>query len=361
MKTAPAVGRRRAALAPEQIALRKRYIAATLVTCIVVTMVAATIHVVELGSNRMEEMRSKASYDLKEMEGKIRAAGEDITRSQFAKKGSTAATNRYTVAEVEAMLTPEQWRELDALVIIPENEFLMGSDRERDDAYNRPQRKISVQAYMIDKYPVTNAQYARFVASGHRAPLNWKEGRIPAGTAMHPVTMVSWYDAVSYAKWAGKRLPTEAEWEKAARGTDGRRWPWGNQMDPTRLNTYYSVGSTTPVTAYPSGASPYGVFDMAGNVNQWIADDFKPYPGTHAPAEVFRAKIAQASSAADRAMKVVDLVITDKPYKVLRGGSWKGDPFSTSSYHRNFSWPYYASDFFGFRCAKDVDGASIGK
>lgn len=353
----PVVGRRGGALAPEQITSRKRYIAATLVTCIVVTMVAATLHVVELGSNRMEEMRSKASYDLKDMHTKIRAAGEDITRSQFAKKGTAAAVARYTPAEVEAMLTPEQWRELNSLVTVPEDEFLMGSDRERDDAYNRPQRKVSLKTYLIDKYPVTNAQYARFVAAGHRPPLHWKEGRIPAGTRLHPVTMVSWYDAMSYAKWAGKRLPTEAEWEKAARGTDGRRWPWGDLMDPTRLNTYYSIGSTTPVTAYPSGASPYGAFDMAGNVNQWTTDDFKPYPGTNAPAEVFKAKIAQVNSAGDRAMKVVDLVVTDKPYKVLRGGSWKSDPFSASAYHRNFSWPHYASDFFGFRCAKDVDGA----
>lgn len=349
---------RGAVLAPEQIATRKRYIAATLVTCIVVTLVAATIHVVELGSNRMEEMRSKASYDLKDMHSKIRAAGEDITRSRLEIKSAATAV-KYTPAEVEAMLTAEQWHELDSLVEVPEGVFLMGSDRARDDAQNRPQHKITVKAFMMDKYPVTNVQYARFVAAGHRPPLHWKNGRIPLGTEMHPVTMVSWYDAMSYAKWAGKRLPTEAEWEKAARGTDGRRWPWGDKMDPTRLNTYYSVGSTTPVTAYPAGASPYGAFDMAGNVSQWTADDFKPYPGTEAPAEVFMAKIPQTNSTVDRAMKVVDLVVTDKPYKSLRGGSWKGDPFSTSTYHRNFSWPHYASDFFGFRCVKDVD--DVGK
>ena len=102
MKTVPAVGRRRAALAPEQLALRKRYIAATLVTCIVVTMVAATMHVVKLGSNRMEEMRSKASYDLTEMEGKIRAAGEDITRSQFAKKGTALSWSFEPLVSINA-------------------------------------------------------------------------------------------------------------------------------------------------------------------------------------------------------------------------------------------------------------------
>lgn len=342
-------------VAPGQIAIRKRYIAATLVSCIALTMIFATLHVVKLGSNRMEDMRSKASYDLKEMNSKIRAAGEDITLNARRAKEGPVAVAVYTSAEVEGLLTPEQWREVDATILIPAGEFLMGTDRERDDMQNRPQHRVELKAYLIDKYPVTNAQYARFVAAGHRPPLNWRKGRIPEGTELHPVTMVSWFDAVRYAKWAGKRLPTEAEWEKAARGVDGRRWPWGDKMDPTRLNTYYSVGSTTPVTAYPSGAGPYGLLGMAGNVSQWVEDDLLPYKGSDAPEDVFKAKIAQINSAADRSLKVVDLVSTEKRYKVLRGGSWKSDPFSTSTYHRNFSWPYAASDFFGFRCAKDVD------
>lgn len=339
---------------PGQIAIRKRYIAATLVSCVALTMIFATLHVVKLGSNRMADMRSKASYDLKEMHSKIRAAGEDITlNKRRASEGAVAVA--YTPAEVEALLTPEQWREVDSTILIPAGEFVMGTDRERDDVQNRPQHRVVLRPYLIDKYPVTNAQYARFVAAGHRPPLNWRKGRIPEGAELHPVTMVSWFDAVSYAKWAGKRLPTEAEWEKAARGVDGRRWPWGDKMDPTRLNTYYSVGSTTPVTAYPSGASPYGVLGMAGNVSQWVENDLLPYAGSDAPEDVFKAKIAQINSAADRSLKIVDLVPTEKRYKVLRGGSWKSDPFSTSTYHRNFSWPYAASDFFGFRCAKDAD------
>ena len=342
-------------VAPGQIAIRKRYIAATLVSCIALTMVFATLHVVKLGSNRMEDMRSKASYDLKEMNSKIRAAGEDVTLRARRAKEAPVAEAAYTAAEVEGLLTPEQWREVDSTILIPAGEFLMGTDRERDDVQNRPQHRVALKGYLFDKYPVTNAQYARFVAAGHRPPLNWRKGRIPEGAQLHPVTMVSWFDAVSYAKWAGKRLPTEAEWEKAARGEDGRRWPWGDKMDPTRLNTYYSVGSTTPVTAYPSGVSPYGVHGMAGNVSQWVENDLLPYAGSDAPEDVFKAKIAQINSAADRSLKVVDLVPTEKRYKVLRGGSWKSDPFSTSTYHRNFSWPYAASDFFGFRCAKDAD------
>jgi len=238
----------------------------------------------------------------------------------------------------------------------------MGTNIERADAQNHPQHTVTLPAYRIDKYPVTNAQYARFVAAtSHRPPSSWKNGRIPEGEILRPVTLVDWYDAAAYAKWAGKRLPTEAEYEKAGRSTDGRTWPWGNKMDPTRLNTYYNVGSSTNVDAYPKGASPYGVMDLSGNVNEWVADDFLPYPGTDAPKELFQGKIGRATSEKDQAMKVVDLVPISIRYKALRGGSWKSDPFSTALYHRNFALPNMASDFFGFRCAEDVKKQAKGK
>ena len=319
-------------------------------------MIGGTVHVVKLGANRMADMRSKASYDLKDEHLRIRAAGE--TAMRMAQQGNYQAP-RYTAEEVANLLSLAQWKEVELTIEIPAGEFIMGTDNVQSNEQNQPQHKINLPVYKIDKYPVTNAQYARYIAAtGHRPPSAWANGKIPSGRELHPVSLVSWYDANSYAQWAGKRLPSEAEWEKAARGTDGRRWPWGNVMEPSRLNTYYNVGSTMPVTAYPKGASPYGVMDMAGNVSQWTADDFKPYPGTDAPQDLFKAKAGVIGSAADRSLKVLDLITTDASYKSMRGGSWKSDPFSTTSYHRNYSLPNYASDFYGFRCAQDVAGAS---
>lgn len=319
-------------------------------------MIGGTVHVVQLGANRMADMRSKATYDLREERSRIRAAGE--TAMLMAQQGNYQVA-RYTAEEVANLLSLDQWKEIEITISIPAGEFIMGTDSVQSNEQNHPQRKVSLPAYKIDKYPVTNAQYARFIAAtGHRPPSAWANGKIPSGRELHPVTLVSWHDANRYAQWVGKRLPSEAEWEKAARGTDGRRWPWGNVMDPSRLNTYYNVGSTTLVTAYPQGASPYGVMDMAGNVSQWTADDFLPYPGTDAPQDLFKAKAGVVSSAADRSLRVLDLITTDARYKSMRGGSWKSDPFSTASYHRNYSLPNYASDFYGFRCAQDIAGAS---
>lgn len=350
--------KRPATLGDQDRAKRKRYLKATVVSCAVLAMLGGTIHVVMLGAARMEEMRGLSTYNLKDEAARIRAAGEDI---QLHRQNEHPVTKveTYSVAEAQALLSPEQWRELDTMIAVPGGAFMMGTDRERADPQDKPAHRVKLKSYLIDKYLVTNAQYARFVAAtGHRPPLNWKDGKIPMGEALYPVTMVSWFDADSYAAWAKKRLPTEAEWEYAARGPKSLRWPWGNEMDPARLNTYYSVGHATKVTAYPKGASPFGVIDMAGNVSQWVEDDYLPYPGSKAPMDIFQGKVAVAASPEDRSMKVVDLVPVNQRYKVVRGGSWKSDPFSTASYHRASQWPNLASDFFGFRCAKDMNGTA---
>ena len=170
------------------------------------------------------------------------------------------------------------------LIRVPAGEFLMGSDPAKDnDARDdeQPQHLVYVDEFYIGKYPVTSEQYAVFVkATKYKAPGHWEKGKIPSGQENHPVVYVSWGDAVAFCRWSSQatgqpfRLPTEAEWEKAARGTDGRIYPWGNQWDKTKLNSRDDgPGGPTPVGHYsPGGDSPYGVADMAGNVWEWCAN-----------------------------------------------------------------------------------------
>jgi formylglycine-generating enzyme required for sulfatase activity len=161
----------------------------------------------------------------------------------------------------------------------------MGS--ERGDDNEKPVHPVYLPEYRIGKYPVVNAEYKRFLdETGYPAPPDWNEGNYPSGKANHPVVTVTWRDAVAYCRWlsqkTGKtyRLPTEAEWEKAARGTDGREYPWGNSFDPARCNSFdeSGIGTTTPVGIYPDGASPCGAMDMAGNVWEWCQSLYQPYP-----------------------------------------------------------------------------------
>lgn len=174
-------------------------------------------------------------------------------------------------------------------ITIPAGEFLMGSDKDKDPraADNElPQHRVFLPEYRIAKYPITNTQYFQFIqATGHRPPWTWKNGTLPPGKERHPVVDVRWVDAVAYCQWASTavkctiQLPSEAQWEKAARGTDGRIWPWGNQRATSkRCNYNDNVRDTTPVDMYPQGASPYGVMDMVGNVGEWTTSKFKAYP-----------------------------------------------------------------------------------
>ncbi|QKE39746.2 formylglycine-generating enzyme family protein [Ferrovum myxofaciens] len=338
---------------PEERLKRKKILSATLVTCIGIVMIGSSLHVIKLGQGRMEDMRNLVSYNIKDSDSHIRAAGEDI--QIHAQHESGQVKGGYTVEEADRLLTREQWEDLNAMVTIPAGPFRMGTNLDRADPPDKPEHTVDLPAYAIDKYPVTNAQYARFVAAtGHRPPLNWKGGKIPQGALLLPVTLVTWYDAKAYAQWAHKRLPTEAEFEKAGRGKDGRRWPWGNIMDPTKLNTYYNRNSSTPVTDYPQGASSYGIFDLSGNVDEWTDSDFAPYPGSIAPTIVFQGKVSVQESSQDRNLGISDQKLIKRSYKVLRGGSWKSDPFSTSLFHRDNAFANMTSDFYGFRCASSL-------
>jgi formylglycine-generating enzyme required for sulfatase activity len=241
-------------------------------------------------------------------------------------------------AQVAQPTAPERPIEPE-LVLIPAGEFLMGSDPEKDkDARDneQPQHKLYLPDYTMAKTPVTNAQYAAFVkAAGHEPPEHWKGGKPPQGKEDHPVVNVTWYDAMAYCKWlaeaTGKpyRLPSEAEWEKAARGTDGRIYPWGNEWDAKRCNTGEGGKvDTTPVGSYPQGASPYGLLDMAGNVWELTLSLHRPYPYQ---SDDGREDLSAQGS------------------RVLRGGSWYYSRGYARVSYRNLSVPGHFFSDVGFR------------
>jgi formylglycine-generating enzyme required for sulfatase activity len=227
------------------------------------------------------------------------------------------------------------------MVLVPAGEFLMGSDPgvdERAEDDEQPQHTLYLADYYLARTPVTNAQYAAFVqATDHDPPRHWKGGRLSMGEEGHPVVHVSWYDAVAYCKWlsqvAGKPycLPSEAEWEKAARGTDGRIYPWGNQWDAERCNSDAGLkGDTTPVSAYPEGASPYGLLDCAGNVWEWTRSLYMEYP--------YDRKDGRESLGAERLFP-----------RALRGGAFFNHAFVVRCACRFRDFPDHRDGYIGFR------------
>ena len=296
----------------------------------------------------------------------VAATGEKIPHP-LSKKTDTARHNRGKVAVPEGM------------VLVPTGEFILGDNSIQASS---PAHSVRVAAFFVDKYEVTNAQYRAFVkATGHRAPRHWEAtGDIPEGRENHPVTYVSWDDAKAYCDWCGKRLPTEAEWEKAAvwdmKFGQKTKYPWGNQEEPgepvvnwiTRYGYDKRVtpsvvhwrkefektekcrklieagGGTTPVGSFPEGASPSGCLDMAGNVYEWVADWFDRYPGNK--------ELSQARART-----------CGQKHRVLRGSSWYCQRVAWPCTYRITSVPGDRSFQIGFRCAADgpADTAAAAK
>ncbi len=220
------------------------------------------------------------------------------------------------------------------MVFVPAGEFIMGSSTA--DLYHAaevdewPQRHVWVDDYYIDVHEVTNAQYKVFIDSMHvEPPPRWVDGNYGIGEDGLPVASVTWYDAVAYAKFVGKRLPTEAEWEKAARGTDGRRYPWGDDFDPHRCN---NGDRPLPIQSFPGETSPYGCYDMAGNVAEWVADWYAPTPAgkmtfsraTSAIATVASA-IKSGCTAVDRGTRSASFCVAPTakpPHRASAGCTW---------------------------------------
>jgi formylglycine-generating enzyme required for sulfatase activity len=228
----------------------------------------------------------------------------------------------------------------EGMVAVSAGTYTIG--RDGADPLVQPAHQVVLRAFYIDRTEVTNAAYKAFVdATGHKPPSNWAGTNFPEGRDDFPVTGVTWQDSADYAAWTGKRLPTEAEWEAAARGPDGRIYPWGNGFRSGVANIGVKPDRPTPeqypsgiraAGRYPEGVSPVGAVDMIGNAWEWVADEIEVYPGN------------------------TESTLNLEPgvtYRVIRGGAYDGNKVNDATYrgYLDGSLPYPK---VGFRCAKDA-------
>jgi formylglycine-generating enzyme required for sulfatase activity len=221
------------------------------------------------------------------------------------------------------------------MVFVSAGEFEMGSTGgdPRMDEDELPLHTVYLDAYWIDRTEVTNSLFNLCITAGVCTPPARSSYYLRAGYENHPIIGVSWDQAQAYCSWAGRRLPSEAEWEKAARGTDGRMYPWGNRPpSDDLLNFNHHVDETTPAGSYPDGASPYGALDMAGNVWEWVQDGYSTTYYSISPAQN---------------------PISNSPVnrRVLRGGNWDSNADGVRTANRFWAFPG-RNDMDGFRCAK---------
>jgi len=215
------------------------------------------------------------------------------------------------------------------MAYVPGGDFLMGSDE--GDTLSQPPHFVRLEPFFIGVTEVSNRQYGEFVqATGQVPPPSWKEGIYPESEADFPVTGVTWYEAAEYAAWKGMRLPTEAEWEFAARGTDGRAYPWGDEWDASLANVGKGSDGLRPVGQ--GGVSPFGLYDMSGNAWEWTSSDARSYPaGKEFPRSRMRLKI-------------------------IRGGNWQSGERSATTFFRGFYGATGEGEYnsTSFRCVKDI-------
>jgi len=291
---------------------------------------------------RLAEERKRAAAEQAVREEAQRKLAEERRRAEEqAKARAEQRSKPIEEARVRPFTPPPAGRELIGkdgapIVLVSAGEFTMGGD-----SIDNPRHPVYLDAFYMDKYEVTASRYAKFLqATRRQLPFKWSEMSL-VSHGDRPVIGVTWEDADAYCRWASKRLPTEAEWEKAARGTDGREYPWGNEAPTPRHANFNKCcewkgyGVLAIVGSLEAGRSPYGIYDLAGNVSEWVADW---YDNTSYKYELERNPKGPR----------------DGEEKVVRGGSWYDSALLQRSALRSRSYPSAPSTDRGFRCAKDT-------
>jgi sulfatase modifying factor 1 len=261
----------------------------------------------------------------KRPENRHQSVREFLRALAGASQTMNAETASTAVRQIRTLVGPDG----KEYIHIPAGEFWMGSSQDID----APQRKVHLDGFYISRYPVTNAEFHAFVeTTGYMPPQHWQDRIYPAWEADNPVVYVNWHDATAYCRWVGGRLPTEAEWEKAARGTDKRHYPWGNAFDPDKCNSRESARKAACAVGNfsPAGDSPYGVGDMAGNVWEWVLDWYTPAYSDLAPTR---------NPTGPETGKT----------KVIRGGSYYNNKTLVTCHARDHALPEICAVNYGFR------------
>ena len=295
--------------------------------------------------------------------GQATVAGETVTLSGPFSPGNLTLTITWEDGEQTLTYNVNAPPPPEGMVLIPAGEFQMGSTDEAANDDEQPVHTVALDAFFMDIYEVTNAQFKAFVEANPQWQKDniddqfhwgsylrdWDGNDYPVGKANHPVVFVSWYAAVAYANWAGKRLPTEAEWEYAARGgLAGQTYPWGDTITDADANYGGNVGGTTPVGEY--AANDYGLYDMAGNVWEWCLDKYDPD---------FYSVSGKGRNPLSGAVTIQEILdnfasVRTSSLRVLRGGSWLNTAQGLRVAGRNWYAPAGTFGSFGFRCARAV-------
>jgi len=277
--------------------------------------------------------------------------------------------------------TPNAWSGTQApedMVLVPGGSFLMGIDKvvnpktkkmsklqKHKYAVSRaafhdegPAHNVNLDTFHIDKYEVSNTHFGEFIkATGHPAPAYWDDHK--RNQPNQPVSGVNWNDANAYCSWANKRLPTEAEWEKAARGSEGYKYPWGNELNESNANFGRKKEFTADVDSYPEGKSPYGAYNMAGNVFEWVQDWYDPNYYKNSKDNLNPTGPKDGAFLSNTGTYVDRIAVGKK--RVVRGGSWYAPAESVTTTHRFWNDPMNNSYGvgLGFRCARSVETDSV--